>query len=94
VVAGLELNYGGIEGLSEELIGREGIGNIYGGPEAALATWRASPGRGGHSLVFRHSAKVGMRVPRPPRAAICLPWPAPVKRCRQRISPTSVGHPA
>jgi len=40
VAAGLELNYGGIEGLSEELIGREGIGNIYGGPEAALATWR------------------------------------------------------
>lgn len=40
VAAGIELNYGAIEGMNENLIGREGIGGIYSGPEAAAATWR------------------------------------------------------
>ncbi|MCX7685934.1 MAG: NAD(P)/FAD-dependent oxidoreductase [Acetobacteraceae bacterium] len=40
VAAGIELNYAGIEGMSEALIGREGIGSVYAGPEAAAATWR------------------------------------------------------
>lgn len=41
VAAGIELHYAGIEGMSEALIGREGIGSIYAGPEAATATWAA-----------------------------------------------------
>ena len=41
VAAGIELNYAGIAGMSEALIGREGIGSVYAGPEAAAATWRA-----------------------------------------------------
>lgn len=40
VAVGIELNYAGIEGMREELIGRDGIGSVYAGPEAAAATWR------------------------------------------------------
>ena len=36
---GLVLDYEGIEGMSAELIGREGIGSIYAGPQAAAATY-------------------------------------------------------
>ena len=40
VATGLQLDYAGIEGMEVGLIGREGIGSVYGGPEAAEATWR------------------------------------------------------
>jgi len=38
VALGLEYHYEGIPGLSADLIGREGIGSVYAGPEAAMAT--------------------------------------------------------
>lgn len=40
VAAGLKLNYDMIEGMSLDLIGKNGIGSVYASPEAAEATWR------------------------------------------------------
>lgn len=40
VASGLELHYEGIEGMSRDLIGQNGIGSVYAGPEEAEATWR------------------------------------------------------
>ncbi len=42
VATGIELNYAGIEGFEMDMIGREGVGSIYAGPEAAAATWQAA----------------------------------------------------
>jgi len=41
VATGLALDYAAIEGMETSLIGKEGIGSVYAGPEAAAATWRA-----------------------------------------------------
>lgn len=41
VASGLELNYGGIEGMDTALIGKNGLGSVYFGPDGALATWQA-----------------------------------------------------
>lgn len=41
VATGLELNYGGIAGMDTALIGKEGIGSVYAGPEQAAATYAA-----------------------------------------------------
>ena len=38
VATGCQLNYSDIGGMSSELIGRNGIGSVYAGPEAATAT--------------------------------------------------------
>lgn len=40
LATGLELHYEGIEGMSRDLIGQNGIGSVYAGPEEAEATWR------------------------------------------------------
>jgi len=42
VATGLSLDHGAIEGFSRDLIGREGIGALYGGPEDAARTWQAA----------------------------------------------------
>lgn len=39
VATGLTLDYEGIEGMSKDLIGTNGIGSIYAGPEYAAKTW-------------------------------------------------------
>ncbi|MEO2037194.1 MAG: FAD-dependent oxidoreductase [Martelella sp.] len=39
---GLVLDYDAIEGFSRDLIGRDGIGALYGGPEDAARTWQAA----------------------------------------------------
>lgn len=39
--SGLELNYGAIEGMDTSLIGQNGLGSVYNGPDGALATWLA-----------------------------------------------------
>ncbi|WJY21002.1 FAD/NAD(P)-binding oxidoreductase [Fontisubflavum oceani] len=39
VATGLELHYEGIEGMSRDLIGQNGIGSVYAGPEEAATTW-------------------------------------------------------
>jgi sulfide:quinone oxidoreductase len=41
VATGLHLDYDAIEGMDTRLIGREGIGSVYAGPDAAEATWKA-----------------------------------------------------
>src|SRR5690606_15319583 len=40
VATGLTLRYDEIEGMSPDLIGKEGIASIYNGPKAALASWQ------------------------------------------------------
>lgn len=40
VATGLKLDYGAIEGMDTDLLGREGIASVYAGPEAAAASWR------------------------------------------------------
>ncbi|MCG6114188.1 MAG: NAD(P)/FAD-dependent oxidoreductase [Mesorhizobium sp.] len=39
VATGLSLDYGAIDGMSTELIGRDGIGSVYAGPSEAAATY-------------------------------------------------------
>ena len=41
VATGLELHYGGIEGMDVSRIGQNGLGSIYHSPQAAAATWQA-----------------------------------------------------
>ncbi|MDN2568303.1 NAD(P)/FAD-dependent oxidoreductase [Aquibium sp. A9E412] len=41
VATGLTLDYGAIEGMDVGLIGKDGIGSVYAGPEAAAATYAA-----------------------------------------------------
>lgn len=38
IATGCQLNYGDIEGMSADLIGQQGIGSIYAGPDAAVGT--------------------------------------------------------
>lgn len=56
VATGIELNYGAIDGFDTDRIGKDGVGSIYAGPEAAAATWQAA-GKftedGGTGLFFR-----------------------------------------
>lgn len=40
VATGLKLDYAAIDGMDESLIGKNGLGSIYHGPEAAFATWQ------------------------------------------------------
>jgi sulfide:quinone oxidoreductase len=39
IATGLALDYDAIEGMSRDLIGREGIASVYAGPEQAAASW-------------------------------------------------------
>ena len=39
VTTGLKLDYDAIEGMSVDLIGRDGIGSVYAGPDYAQKTW-------------------------------------------------------
>lgn len=41
VATGLQLDYAQIEGMDVRAIGQNGMGSVYAGPEAALATWQA-----------------------------------------------------
>ncbi len=40
VATGLQLDYAAIAGMDTALIGRDGIGSVYAGPQEAEATWR------------------------------------------------------
>lgn len=56
VATGLTLSYDEIDGMSADLIGRDGIASIYNGPEAAQASWQALSDfidRGGRGLFTR-----------------------------------------
>jgi sulfide:quinone oxidoreductase len=56
LATGLSLDYAAIEGMDVARIGRDGLGSVYAGPEAAAATWRAMSAfaeRGGVGLFGR-----------------------------------------
>ncbi|MEY8839988.1 FAD/NAD(P)-binding oxidoreductase, partial [Cribrihabitans sp. XS_ASV171] len=42
VATGLVLDYDAIEGFDLEMVGREGLGSLYAGPEYAARTWKAA----------------------------------------------------
>ncbi|TFL14282.1 NAD(P)/FAD-dependent oxidoreductase [Pusillimonas caeni] len=61
VATGLQLEYGLIEGMDVGLIGKHGIGSLYNGPDAALATWEAMSAfadRGGTGIFLRPATEM------------------------------------
>lgn len=61
VAPGLKLNYDAIEGMSMDLIGKDGVGSVYASPEAAEATWREMDrftDTGGVGLFFRPATEM------------------------------------
>ncbi|HLU00186.1 MAG TPA: FAD/NAD(P)-binding oxidoreductase [Burkholderiaceae bacterium] len=61
VATGMKLEYGLIEGMSEELIGRHGIGSIYHSPAKAEATWKAMSDfadKGGRGIFLRPNTEM------------------------------------
>ncbi|WP_424939495.1 NAD(P)/FAD-dependent oxidoreductase [Aliiroseovarius sp. S253] len=42
LATGLVLNYGAIEGFEMDMIGKDGIGSLYAGPDYAAKTWEAA----------------------------------------------------
>jgi sulfide:quinone oxidoreductase len=61
VATGLQLDYAAIEGMDTRLIGVDGIGSVYGGPDAAEATWRELARfveRGGVGLFHRPATEM------------------------------------
>lgn len=61
VATGMQLEYGLIEGMDTQLIGQNGIGSIYAGPQAAEATWRAMSAfadQGGRGVFVRPSTEM------------------------------------
>ncbi|WP_367065681.1 FAD/NAD(P)-binding oxidoreductase [Oryzisolibacter sp. LB2S] len=61
VATGLQLEYGLIEGMDIRLIGENGIGSVYAGPQAAEATWRAMSAfadRGGRGVFLRPATEM------------------------------------
>jgi len=61
VATGMTLAYGLIDGMDEALIGKDGIGSIYNGPAAALATWQAMSAfadKGGTGLFLRPATEM------------------------------------
>lgn len=61
VALGLELDYGGIEGMDTARIGQNGLGSLYMNPTAAAATWAAMSAfadRGGVGLFGRPATEM------------------------------------
>ena len=61
VAVGLQLEYGLIEGMEPGLIGKEGIGSIYAGADAAETTWRimsAFADKGGRGVFLRPATEM------------------------------------
>lgn len=56
VASGLVLDHAGIEGFSLDMVGKNGIGALYAGPEYAARTWQAAERfaqEGGHGVFTR-----------------------------------------
>jgi sulfide:quinone oxidoreductase len=56
LATGLQLDYGAIQGMEVDRIGRDGLGSVYASPDAAAATWQAMSAfadRGGVGLFGR-----------------------------------------
>lgn len=61
VTAGLKLDFDAIEGFERSLIGKDGIGAVYAGPEEAEATWREMDrftDKGGIGLFYRPATEM------------------------------------
>ncbi|MCU0830095.1 MAG: NAD(P)/FAD-dependent oxidoreductase [Rhizobiaceae bacterium] len=61
VATGLTLRYDEIKGMSRDLIGKNGIGSVYAGPDAAAATWaemRRFNEKGGVALFHRPATEM------------------------------------
>jgi sulfide:quinone oxidoreductase len=61
VATGLDLDYAAIEGMTTDLIGRNGIGSVYAGPEAARRTWEEMSrftDKGGAGLFLRPATEM------------------------------------
>ena len=61
VATGMRLNYQEIEGMDTALIGKEGIGSIYNGPDGAAATWKALSeftDKGGRGVFLRPATEM------------------------------------
>lgn len=61
VATGLDLDYAAIEGMTTDLIGRDGIGSVYAGPEAAFRTWAEMSrftDKGGAGLFLRPATEM------------------------------------
>lgn len=61
VACGLHLDYAAIEGMEVGRIGKDGLGSVYAGPEAAFATWGAMSkfaDQGGVGLFLRPNTEM------------------------------------
>jgi sulfide:quinone oxidoreductase len=61
VATGLTLNWAGVEGFDMAMVGKDGIGAVYAGPEQAEATWRAMDAftdKGGVALFGRPATEM------------------------------------
>jgi len=61
VAPGLKLDWDAIEGFSLDLVGRDGIGALYAGPEEAAKTWQAASAfieNGGTGIVSRPATEM------------------------------------
>ncbi len=61
VATGMQLEYGLIDGMDPDLIGKHGIGSLYHGPAAARATWEAMSAfadRGGRGVFLRPATEM------------------------------------
>lgn len=61
VATGLKLDFDAIEGMSMDLIGREGIGAVYAGPDYAYKTWQLMDkftDEGGRGVFFRPATEM------------------------------------
>lgn len=61
VATGLELGYGLIEGMAENLIGKHGLGSIYHSPAGAQATWQLMSefaDKGGRGVFLRPATEM------------------------------------
>jgi len=61
VAAGLKLDWDAIEGFSLDLVGRDGVGAVYAGPQYAARTWAALDrftDEGGRAVLFRPATEM------------------------------------
>jgi sulfide:quinone oxidoreductase len=94
VATGLDLDYSAIEGMTTDLIGREGIGSVYAGPEAAHKTWQQMSqftDKGGAGL-FQRPATEMKCAGAPLKYAFITDDYARRKSTRQKIKLTYAAH--
>lgn len=61
VALGIKLDWGAIEGFSLDMVGKDGIGAVYAGPEYAARTWAAMDrftDEGGEGLFYRPATEM------------------------------------